>query len=115
MNKHRNNKKVHLRSALFVVLATVMACFGTLGTGGGEDYMTMREIGNGMTFTGMFVFPPQDEEDPLYGGFDYLLHRQSSRPAVPEILYDRRSSPMRVVVRHSTSMPSANALKRPRP
>ena len=36
MNKHRNNKKVHLRSALFVVLATVMACFGTLGTGGGE-------------------------------------------------------------------------------
>ena len=36
MNKHRKNKKVHLRSALFVVLATVMACFGTIGTGGGE-------------------------------------------------------------------------------
>ena len=36
MNKHRKNKKVHLRNALFVVLATVIACFGTIGTGGGE-------------------------------------------------------------------------------
>ena len=36
MNKHRRYKKVHLRNALFVVLATIMACFGTLGTGGGE-------------------------------------------------------------------------------
>ncbi len=36
MNKHRKSKKVHLRNALFVVLATIMACFGTIGTGGGE-------------------------------------------------------------------------------
>ena len=36
MNKHRRYKKVHLRNALFVVLATIMACFGTIGTGGGE-------------------------------------------------------------------------------
>ncbi|MBQ5310726.1 MAG: hypothetical protein ILP19_01625, partial [Oscillospiraceae bacterium] len=58
-----------------------------IGTGGGEDYLSIQEIGNGDTFTGTFVFPPAKNDD-IYNRSDLLMHRESEYTVSSEPVTD---------------------------